>query len=196
MRHLKNTSIHESKEEIEEILIEYMDNLIGMGYEEEWRVKVLSSSLKGYRRILKLVEKGNTERNRQGASTRTSRRWKKLMGPSTWFKRKATTYGDGAPSSKRRKRRSEETTPEAVMFIPTTPEGRLKRDLQEMEKGLGFRTTVKYVETVGTSVANSLVKRDPWEIHKEGLCLQVHVQSLHGSRHLSYILWGNSTQLL
>ena len=33
-----------------------------------------------------LVERGETRRNREGAATRTTRRWKRIMGPSTWFK--------------------------------------------------------------------------------------------------------------
>ena len=135
MRRLKNTSMFASREQVEEVLTEYMDNLIGMGYDEDWRTKVLSSSIKGYRRILGQVREGKTQRNREGASTRTSRRWGRLMGPSTWFKKVPSTVntGQGGGVKGKRKQKGDRVRPEAVMFVPTTPEGTLKRRLQEME---------------------------------------------------------------
>ena len=70
LRRLKTFSIHANKFMVEETLIEYMDNLLGMGYSEEWRQKVLTNTIKGYRRILALVEKGDSTRNREGGCTR------------------------------------------------------------------------------------------------------------------------------
>ena len=49
-----------------------------------------------------------------------------------------------------------------VMFIPMTEGSGLKKDLQELEERSNFTEKVRYVETVGPSVASSLVKQDPW----------------------------------
>ena len=38
----------------------------------------------------------------------------------------------------------------------------LKKDLQEMEQNSWFHEKVKYVETVGPTVAVSLLSQDPW----------------------------------
>ena len=86
LRRLKNFSVHADKDKVEDALITYMDNLIGMGYREEWRMKVIKSTLLGYERILTKVDRGESVRNREGSSTRTTRSWKRLMGPNTWFK--------------------------------------------------------------------------------------------------------------
>ena len=86
LRRLKNFSVHADKDKVEDALITYMDNLIGMGYREEWRMKVIKSTLLGYERILTKVDRRESVRNREGSSTRTTRSWKRLMGPNTWFK--------------------------------------------------------------------------------------------------------------
>ena len=97
MRRLKNHSVHAKKELVEEVLIEYMDNLLGMGYTEEWRTKVLRSTFLGYERVMQKVDRGETQRNRDGKSTRTLRRWKVLMGQSTWFKTAKRPHEDELP---------------------------------------------------------------------------------------------------
>ena len=68
LRRLKTTSTLISKKIFEEVTSKYMDNLIGMGNPEEWRVKVLIDTLRGYRRILAPKPKenlGGTEKDQQ-----------------------------------------------------------------------------------------------------------------------------------
>ena len=86
MRRLKNFSENVEKGQVEETLVEYMDNLCGMGYPHQWRMKVLKSTMLGYDRIMRKVDRGETARNREGKTTRLHRRWKRLMGPMMWFK--------------------------------------------------------------------------------------------------------------
>ena len=86
LRRITNHSVNMPKEMVDEILLEYMDNLLGMGYEEEWRLKVLTSTVRGYSRKMEKVEKGDTLRNRDVASTATVRQWKKILGPSQLFR--------------------------------------------------------------------------------------------------------------
>ena len=85
-RRLKNMSEEIPKETVEKTLAEYMDNLAGMGYPEWWREKVLSKAMKGYSKVMSLVKDGKTARNRQGKDTKTLRRWKRVLGPCSWFK--------------------------------------------------------------------------------------------------------------
>ena len=50
MIRLKMFSQHAKKEDVEDCLLEYMNNLLGMGYTLEWRLKILTGTMKGLRR--------------------------------------------------------------------------------------------------------------------------------------------------
>ena len=80
-RRLKNSSMLLEKEKIEETLIEYSDELKGMGYSNQWVENALTACFNGYKKILE----SNGPRNRPGASSEMSRRAKKLAGSKTWF---------------------------------------------------------------------------------------------------------------
>ena len=58
--------------------------------------------------------------------------------------------------------KEEESLIESVMFIPHTPHGELRRRLSNMEAGLGLKGKVRYVEEMGKSMEDTLVRRDPW----------------------------------
>ena len=51
-RRLKRTSTYLSTGTHERILRKYMDDLAAMGFPHQWRRKVLTGAMKGYRRIL------------------------------------------------------------------------------------------------------------------------------------------------
>ena len=80
LRRLKTTHAGLDQKEVESILGELMDDLSAMGYQLEWREKVLRSALVGYMRIPDKVKKGITSRNRKGSQTLNTRRFKKLVG--------------------------------------------------------------------------------------------------------------------
>ena len=62
------------------ILLDLADDLKGMGYQEEWVERVITSSMTGYMRMLsKMVVEGKP-RNRKGADTLKNRRFKKILG--------------------------------------------------------------------------------------------------------------------
>ena len=71
---------------MEGILTEFMDNLTGIVYSFKWREEVLYSTIEGYIRILKKVEKGEVLRNRKDTCTLQKRRFMKLLGRSHWYK--------------------------------------------------------------------------------------------------------------
>ena len=74
LRRLKASSLDIEQREMEEILITLMDDLNTIGYSEEWREKVLMSSMVGYMRLLDKVAKEETPRNRKGKATFQNRR--------------------------------------------------------------------------------------------------------------------------
>ena len=69
-----------------------MGELEVMGYSLQWRINVLRSSVVGYIRVLAKVATGETSRNRKGSETLLSRRFKKLLGSTEWYR--ATNEAD------------------------------------------------------------------------------------------------------
>ena len=120
--------------------------------------------MRGYERLLFKVEKGEASRHRLSFESDMERRHKRLFMNTNWFK----TKDKGNNSSRNRRGKGKpDQKPEGVeketvvMFIPYTPQGALRRDLNEMEKSLTFSEKVRYVETVGPTVANRLCSQDP-----------------------------------
>merc|ERR1711954_579420 len=85
-RRLKRTSTLLSKEDNKVIIREFVDSLLAMGYPTEWIRKVLEGAMKGYMRVLKLVQEGKLTRNRSAADTALQRRFGKVCGSQSWFK--------------------------------------------------------------------------------------------------------------
>ena len=79
-RRLKRTSTLIGRKEQERILEEYVDDLRGMGYQDDWIKRVLGNTMKGYMKVLGMVQQGETTRNRSGAATEMKRRFNKLCG--------------------------------------------------------------------------------------------------------------------
>ena len=75
-RRLKRSLMALSRSHVEEILLDYMDDLEAMVYSVEWRRRVLKSSLLGYRRILEKARLGKTQRKWLGHETCLKRRVK------------------------------------------------------------------------------------------------------------------------
>ena len=83
-RRWKNAWEGASSKTYERITKAFMDNLIAMGYPEEWRQEILRKALVGYMRVLRRAQNGETMRNRMGTMTSMSRRYKKLCGQTDW----------------------------------------------------------------------------------------------------------------
>ena len=62
---------------------------------------------------------------------------------------------------KKEQRKGKLRTPDNVFFIPYTPEGELRKQLQKQEDEMGFKLRIKYVEKLGNTVADMLVRTDP-----------------------------------
>ena len=77
-RRWKNTWTGAPTSKYEQVTRDFSDNMTAMGYPQRWREDIIHKSLIGYMRFLKKVERGETQRNRDSESTRTSRRFAKL----------------------------------------------------------------------------------------------------------------------
>ena len=161
LRRWKRTSENLSKEVFETITKEFMDNLRAMGYGTDWRKNVLKSALKGYRNLLTDRSKGRTERNRWGHTTFTKRRAMKLSGAASWFQLEKEENSREHPGRKGRGRKKEKENPEAVMFVPHTPGGILRKKLQGINE-VGKGCKVRYIENVGPTMKDLLVVTKPW----------------------------------
>ena len=78
-RRLRTTSPYLSKEVNEEIILDMMDDLCSMGYDEKWRENIVRSTMKGWMRWLERVRKGEVTLNRKGRDTLDNRRYKKIL---------------------------------------------------------------------------------------------------------------------
>ena len=65
----------------------------------------------------------------------------------------------------------DETDPETVMFLPSTPRGELMKRLKETDaqfrKGSGMQQ-IKFIERAGISLQDTLVSSNPWSDLKCG----------------------------
>ena len=168
LRRIKRSSTALSQGDVEKILVDYMDDLCGMGYGLEWRKRVLTSAMVGYKRILYKESVGNGRRNRLGACTLLKRRVQKLCGPRTWFNmRQSKDLEEDAVRTTTKGRIPRvlvggEKPTESVMFIPYTEGGNLKKMLSEGEEKLVGYGQVRFVEMTGRTMESTLVNKDPW----------------------------------
>ena len=128
---------------------------------------------------MKEYEVGKTRRNRLGACTELKRRMSKLCGVSNWFRVEKDSE-EKSPKSSRGGRREDqaklgpERPLEAMMFVPCTEGASIKKFLQEEGKLIGYGK-VKYVESSGRTIADMLMKKDPWE----GDCCRENASHAH-----------------
>ena len=144
-----------------------MDNLAAMGYQYEWRRRILATTLTGYMRSLKKCKETGDSRNRFGDTTFKKRRFQKCIGNQEWFRPQLQETELPTNRSRGGKRMVHQDSRyiEAVFFVPHTPEGVLRGNLMKMENGLCFKTKIKYVEEQGMTLSNTLVRKDPFPTH-------------------------------
>ena len=92
IRRHKNTSTDLDPEVIEDVLQEYMSDLEQGGYPEVWMWAAEAA--------------GEGQVNRPGSSTQQKRRWNRLMGKQTWFKRRIGGKKGTSADSRRDKKRN------------------------------------------------------------------------------------------
>ena len=71
--------------------------------------------------------------------------------------RKGALWGD---KEKEHKEERQMKCPDNMFFVPYTPEGELKRRLQKREDEMKFKLRLKYIEKLGSTVADMLTRSD------------------------------------
>ena len=94
------------------------------------------------------------------------RRRKRLVGKTDLFKKDKNKNSRRQGPTKRcpttkRKREEEGSVTEAIMLIPHTPGGQLKKELKNVEEALKFKGWIRYSEDLGSKVSDLLVKQTP-----------------------------------
>ena len=115
--------------------------------------------------VLKVNLRANSAKNKE--LFQAHRRYKRLVGPSNWFKVTPREMEPGRTQKPREdpgeQKKENRKQFQNVMFIPLTRGSRLKKLLQAMEDDLGFDERVKYVERPGANIGDILMRKDPWQ---------------------------------
>ena len=97
---------------------------------------------------------------------------KKILAKRNWFKRKKKDGSEVTDEVRTRrgvktvdKESKDDTEPETVLFIPSTPGGELLKRMREADanyrRGTSMRQ-IKFIERVGVSLKDTLVSSNPW----------------------------------
>ena len=151
---------------VEGILLKYMEELRIGGHTVEFRMEALNSATRGYIRMWESQVKGEGWVNRPEKSTRKARRHSKLMGKTNWFRTtkqpddRSTTTG-----AKKGKKSQKQAEVEGVIYVPYTPDSRLKRQIQKLEDAFQRGKSVgrmRVVERLGATLGELLCNPTPW----------------------------------
>ena len=95
----------------------------------------------------------------------------KLLSKKNWYKKRGETEkrGDSRTIVGQRVDNStierDESEPETVIFVPSTPRGELVKSMRESDaqfrKGSKIRQ-IKFIERAGVSLRDTLVSSNPW----------------------------------
>ena len=86
IRRFKNTSRDLPSHVIEEIISDYMSDLLRGGFNKTWIANSVYAGVVGYSRMVEAELNGTGYINRPEHSTRTTRRFKRLCIGNTWYK--------------------------------------------------------------------------------------------------------------
>ena len=169
-RRLSNTDPRQGREEYTRVVDMFAKKLLTSGYDKTQVRRIILGGIRGLERKKERAKKEGRPLYRTSQESAPGRVKKKLLGKSTWFrKRKAnnseepdqtgsrscaeTTRTNRQERRKRMKDGKEETPrTRTVLFVENTPGGALAKQLREImeriQKMLGYR--VKIVERAGT----------------------------------------------
>ena len=157
------------------------------GFKRQFIQTCLTSAAKGYQKMLKSELTGGQPVNRPASVGAKTRRIKKIIAKSSWFKKK----GQGQITSHVRSKSGQDTRsqktdppPETILFVPFTKGSQLKKELQKIDKQVSNSKygRVRVTERLGTSLINLIGNQAPWRsqhcgrdqcwpcISKEGSC--------------------------
>ena len=137
---MRNTSRDLPHQVLDKVLKNYMDELKLGGYSHQWRINVLDAATKGFCKIWAKDKTGRGQINRPGHMGSTGTRFNRLCEKTTWFqdeslqpKPAGEQKEEGGSSYRKTGPRKPQKFTESVLFIPYTPGGVLKKEIQELE---------------------------------------------------------------
>ena len=152
MRRMSNTTERLGQEDRDKIMNRFADKLRQSGYNRIQAREIITSGLKGYESRRRREMEGGVPIHRMKHSTQRGRDLRKMLTKNNWFKNKPTSQGvphargaggagGGGGGGARGGGGASQTntprpTPVTVLFIPRTPEGRLIKNLREIEQKL------------------------------------------------------------
>ena len=171
IRRTKCTSLRLPPRLVEDTLMEYTDELQKGGYPIQWCAKVLDSSTRCFVRMWEKEKTGKGVINRPDGHSSLRKRAEKLVGKSTWFKdqpyREENDYEKSKTKTNPQKvKMMTRAETEGIMFIPLTPQSKLKKELQALEDSVMMYSTVgrtNFIERAGTSLSHEVCNRTPWK---------------------------------
>ena len=160
VRRLANTDPRRSKEEHCRVVDMFAQKLLTSGYSQNQARKIILSGIRGWerRRIRARNEGRRVYRTAKQSAAGRSRR--KVLGKSTWFRKRKVEKEDGIKKTgnRRAKRKvksknaEEQLKMRTVLFVDNTKDGGLAKKLREVVERiqhiLGYR--IKVVERAGT----------------------------------------------
>ena len=170
IRRLLNTSEELEVEHKQEIVDKYAEKLHNSGYELDQIRKILLAGIKGYGAKRRRCEEEGRPLRRSAKESETARMRTKLIGKSTWFKKKGSKSlehrkGKGGGSKKGAEPSAPSSTPSTVLFIEQTSNGELASKMRELlrrlEPTMGFN--LKTVEKTGASLRSKFPLYNLWE---------------------------------
>ena len=131
-----------------------MTKLRDSGYSRQQRWEILKSGTRKFTRMVE-QEKGGVRRvNRPRWEGGRNRYVKKLLSKRNWYKRrresKEGTKGEGRGETEveRKSNMGEETEPESIMFIPSTPNGELMKRLKEADATFRKGSSIRQIKLI------------------------------------------------
>ena len=171
VRRMQNTCVEISQSRRNEIVEDFVTKLVRSGYKRSQVREIIISGLKCFKRKVKNAENTGEGLHRSAKSTLNSRRRKKILAKTNWYKtkRKVEETGDKRPArgvSKKEKNGEKPSDAQirSLLFVPRTNGGELARRLRKEEERLSEMTgyRVKIVERSGTQIRRVLCKKNPW----------------------------------
>ena len=173
IRRLANTRDDTKKEDFQRIIDRFSQKMKNSGYREDQIRKVMVAGIRGWGAKVKRCQAEGRRLRRTSKDSQGARYRRKLLGKSSWFKkrggRKKDWYGSKGGRGKEvpKKREPQKTpisTPRSVLFVEQTPGGELAAKLRELfirlEPTLGFY--VKVVEKTGRSLMSQFPLTNLW----------------------------------
>ena len=134
LRILKNTSLDVPEKQRIDLLSDFSSRMRASGYSARYRLEIIESAMNAFDKMKKEQEEGGRPINRPRNYQAEERRKMKLSAKTQWFKTGGFT---------------------TVMFVPSTPDGKLAKMLREIEERnateRGWR--IKIVERGGQNSA-------------------------------------------